>query len=219
LIPYLRDLSEFAHLPPPGKFRSRFNLEEKRIVMFLGRIHWIKGLDFLVESFHELAKLRGDAVLVIVGPDDGHKPALDRLIERLGMYGRVLFTGFLGGEDKLAALVDADVLVQTSIYEYGAGAPYEAVLCNTPIIVSGHTGCGEDVRKMGTGYLAEYGNRNGLRDMIQYVLDNPAEVALKTQKAKEYIEANLSLEKGIEKYERLYAECIEAGKRVREREK
>jgi len=39
---------------------------------------------------------------------------------------------------------------------------------------------------------------------MQNILDNPAEAQSKTQKAKEYIKANLSLEKGIEKYEELY---------------
>ncbi len=47
------------------------NINSKHIVMFLGRIHWIKGLDLLVESFHEMTKSRDDAILVIVGNDDG----------------------------------------------------------------------------------------------------------------------------------------------------
>jgi len=45
--------------------------------------------------------------------------------------------------------------------------------------------------------------------MMQYVLDNPAEAQIKTKKAKNYIETNLSMAKGIEKYEKLYTNCIE----------
>ena len=206
-------LEEFSQLPPPGRFRSKYDIKDKQILLFLGRIHWIKGLDFLVESFYELTKSRSKAILVIVGPNDGYKPTLDKLINNLDLSEKVLYTGFLGGEEKLSALVDADVVLQTSIYEQGAWAPFEAVLCNTPIIVSSNSGAGEDVKRIDAGYLVEYGNKNELRDMMQYVLDNPAEAQIKTKKAKNYIETNLSMAKGIEKYEKLYKKVIERCKK------
>ena len=162
-----------------------------------------------MESFSELAKSRSDVMLVIVGNDDGYQPTLEELINKLDLSDRVLFTGFLGGVDKLSALVDADVMVQTSRYEQGAWAPIEAVLCNTPIVVSSNSGAGEDVKRIDAGYLVEYGDRNQLKNAIQYVFDNPVEAQNKTRKAKEYIETNLSFAKGIEKYEKLYEEVIE----------
>ena len=207
-------IEEFAQLPSPGLFREKYNIKERHIVMFLGRIHWIKGLDFLVESFAELSKARDDTILAVVGNDDGYKSTLERLIERLKLSDKVLFTGFLGGLDKLTALVDADVVVQTSIYEQGTGVPFEAVLCGTPIIVSRNTSASENVRRIDGGYLVEYGNKKELRDALQYVLDHPAEARSKAQKAREYIKANLSMDKGVEKYERLYAECIATKKTV-----
>ncbi len=208
LIPPPFATEEFSHLPSPGLFRQKYNIKKKRIVLFLGRIHWIKGLDFLVESFYELAQYRNDVILVIVGSDDGYKSSLDRLIDKLDLSDRVLFTGFLGGEEKLLALVDADVVVQTSRYEQGARAPFEAVLCNTPIIVSSNSGAGEDVSKIDAGYLVEFGDRSDLRDKIQYVLDNPAEAAHKTKEAKEYIGTNLSMTKRVVEYEELYTTCL-----------
>jgi len=211
LIPPPFDTEGFSRLPSPDLFRQKYNLQEKHIVLFLGRIHWIKGLDFLVESFSELALSRSDVTLVIVGPDDGYKPTLDKLTDDLNLADRVLFTGFLGGVEKLSSLVDADVVVQTSVYEQGAWAPFEAILCNTPIIVSSNSGAGEDVKRIDAGYLVEYGNKNELRDTIQYILDNPAEAQKKTQKAKEYIKSSLSLAKGIEKYEKLYQEVSKRG--------
>jgi len=213
LIPPPFPIEEFSQLPPLGLFRQKYNIKDKHIIMFLGRIHWIKGLDFLVESFFQLAQYRSDTILVIVGNDDGYKSNLDKLIDKLDLSDRVLFTGFLGGDEKLSALVDADVVVQTSRYEQGAWAPFEAILCNTPIIVSSNSGAGEDVRKADAGYLIEYGNKNELRDMMQYVLDNPARAQKKTQKAKEYIKSALSLDKGIEKYEKLYKEVNERCKK------
>jgi len=212
LIPPPFATEKFSQLPLSGLFRQEYNIKEKHIVLFLGRIHWIKGLKFLVESFYELAKSRSDVILVMVGPNDGYKSTLDKLINKLNLSNKVLFTGFLGGVEKLSALVDADVMVQTSLYEQGTGVPFEAILCNTPIIVSKNTSASENVRKIDAGYLVEYGNKNELRDAIQHILDNPAEAKSKTQKAKKYIKANLSLEKGVENYEWLYANCIAAKK-------
>ena len=209
LLPPPFDTEEFSHLPLPGYFRRKFNIAEKHIIMFLGRLFWKKGIDFLVESFYELTQIRSDTLLVLVGPDGGHKSALEELISRLDLSDKVLFTGFMGGEDKLSALVDADIVVQTSIYEQGAWAPFEAVLCDTPIIVSSNSGTGEDVKKIDAGYLVEYGNKHDLRDKMQYVLNNPDEAAEKTQKAKAYIITNRSFQGEVGKYEKLYRECIE----------
>jgi len=206
------DTDGFAELPPAGMFRHKQNIGNRKVVMFLGRINWIKGIDFLVESIALLAKQRQDVVLVIVGPDDGYKQALEKHINDLGIQDRVLFTGFLGGTDKLSALVDADVLIQPSIYEQGARPSLEAILCNTPVIVSSNTGAGEDIHKMDAGYLVEHGDVAGLRHAIQYIFDNPDEARIKTQKAKEYIRTNLSLAAQTEKYEKLYEEVIENNK-------
>lgn len=205
-------VESFANLPPKGRFRNSFKISNERIIMFLGRIHWIKGIDFLVESFNELTKIRNDVLLVIVGHDDGFKANLDEMIRKLNLTDKVLFTGFMSGDDKLAALVDADIVVQTSRYEQGAWAPIEAVLCNTPIIVSSNSGAGEDVKKMEAGYLVEWGNKIELRDMMQKIIDNPADALNKTKRAKEHIQSNLSMSTKILEYEKLYSDCIKSKK-------
>ena len=53
LIPPPFPIEEFSQLPPLGLFRQKYNIKDKHIIMFLGRIHWIKGLGFLVESFSQ----------------------------------------------------------------------------------------------------------------------------------------------------------------------
>lgn len=209
LIPPAYAIEEFSQLPPSGRFRHKFNIKEKHIILFLGRIAKIKGIDFLVESFHELAREKDDVTLVIVGSDDGYKPVLESLIKKLNLSSRVLFTGFLDGEDKLSALVDATMLVQTSIYERGPGSPFEAILCDTPIIVTKGTGCSEIVGRLDAGYLVKYGNVNELRNMMQKVLDDPTEARDKMRKAKQYIVGNLSWQKRVEEYEKLYESVIE----------
>lgn len=204
VIPPFYNTEEFSQLPPPGQFRRKYNIKEKHIILFLGRIHQIKGIDFLVDAFHQLSQQREDILLAIVGPDSGYKSTLEKQVTRLGLSGNVLFTGLLGGVDKLSALVDATMLVQTSIYERGPGSPFEAILCGTPIIITKDTGAGEAVSKLDAGYLVEYGNISVLADLIRKVLDDPADIKTKTEIARQYIITKLSWQNGVEEFEKLY---------------
>ena len=180
--------------------------------MFFGRINWVKGIDFLLESFYELTLRRNDVILVIVGPDDGYNSTLIDMINKLKLTNKVLFTGFLGGVSKLPALVDASVVVQTSRYEQGAWAPFEAVLCGTPIVVSKHTGAGEDVKRIDAGYLVNIDNKAELASIISRILDDPSKAKEKARKAAKYIEKNISMRKKIADYENLYLRCISESK-------
>jgi len=209
------DTDGFAQLPSKGGFRKRFAVGEKNIILFLGRIHQIKGIDFLVRSFHKLVQERSNTILAIAGPDDGYKTVIDTLVRELNLEDKVLFTGFLSGEDKLSALVDADLLVQTSIYERGPGSPFEAVLCGTPIIVTGETGAGDVVNKLDAGYLVGYGDESGLKGLMQQILDNPAEARTKTRGARQYIIKNLAWPEKVKDYEAVYEEAIAATSRNR----
>jgi glycosyltransferase involved in cell wall biosynthesis len=201
LLHPLFDTSEFTNLPARGLFRKKYNIENKYIVLFIGRIHWAKGIEFLVESIRALAE---DIKLVIMGQDDGYKAQLMKIISQSYMDKDVLFTGYLNGQDKLSALVDADVLVQPSKNEAGARPSLEAILCGIPVIVTKDNGAGREIDKMDAGCLVDYGDAEQLGQAISFVLQKKAETYIQVQKARKYIEGNLSLGKQVEVYERLY---------------
>ncbi|MDO8578787.1 MAG: glycosyltransferase, partial [Dehalococcoidales bacterium] len=167
VIPPFYNTEEYSALPPVGQFRSKYGIKEKHIILFLGRIHQIKGIDFLVDAFAELNKVRDDVFLAIVGPDGGYKAEVEEQVNRLNISKKVLFTGLLTGNNKLSAFVDASMLVQTSIYERGPGSPFEAILSGTPIIITKNTGAGEIVGKMDAGYLVDYGNIPDLVNLMR----------------------------------------------------
>ena len=202
------DVTEFETLPSKGQFRQKWELGSRKIVMSLGRIHWVKGLDFLVDSFATLAQRRVDVSLVIVGNDDGYKATLEKKIADAGLTGKVIFTGYLSGEAKKQALVDADVVVQPSRYESGVGAPVEALLCGTPIIVTQGTGSAEDVARMEAGYFVRFGDVSGLAQTIENVLLNQDGAQCKVARGKEYALSHLSMAAKVGEYEALYRECM-----------
>ena len=213
VLPPPFDTEEFKSLPKKGDFRKKYGINyNKKIIMFLGRIHQIKGNDFLIESFAKLNEVRNDCILVIVGNDDGHLNACKALARKLGIYDKIIFTGFLEGNDKNSALVDAEIVAQMSRQEQGAWAPFEAVLCGTPIIVTNHTGAGEDVKKIDAGETVTFGNSNELINCIQTILNNYSQAKKRTIKAKKFIEKNMSMTCRSQDYINIYKKAIETKK-------
>jgi glycosyltransferase involved in cell wall biosynthesis len=157
---------------------------------------------------------RKDVVLVIAGNDDGYLEKLKAQVQTLDLDKEVLFTGFIQGKNKLAALKDADVLVLPSLYEYNSRVMYESILCGTPVIISDKTMTSESIKKIAGGYLFEHGNTRGLTALFNKVLLDKTETDKTVNKAADYIRANLSLDKVAERYEQLYLQVIEEAKRT-----
>jgi glycosyltransferase involved in cell wall biosynthesis len=137
----------------PGTFRARFpELEGHRIMLFLGRLHAIKGLDLQLQALDRLVSKYSDLVWVLVGPDDGEWQRLQTLIESAGLEGNVKWIGPLMGNERFSALVDADVLVQTSLYECQSMTVNEALAIGVPLVVTDSINYGE-VQSGGAGYV------------------------------------------------------------------
>lgn len=113
----------------------------QRTLLFLGRIHVVKGLDILLPAWREVEEQFPDWQLVIAGSDDGYHGSsgyLDRIrseVQHLALQ-RVTFAGRIHGKEKLQAYRDADIFVLPSYSENFAITVAEALSLGTPAIVS-----------------------------------------------------------------------------------
>jgi glycosyltransferase involved in cell wall biosynthesis len=139
-IPNAIDLSAYTVLPAAGEFRSRWNITADNILLFVGRLHWIKGADLLVRAFAKIHRLRSDVHLVLAGPDDGQEPELRRLIQAMRLQNNVTLTGFLDEKAKRLAYADSQLLIVPSRSEVFAITALEGLLCGTPVLLS--SACG-----------------------------------------------------------------------------
>jgi glycosyltransferase involved in cell wall biosynthesis len=169
VVPNAIDISEFEDLPAKGEFREAYNLKnDQRLILYLGRINKIKGLDLLVKAYAD-EQLAGEAKLVIAGPDDGYLSTLKGLIAELKISDdNILFTGPLHGRAKLAAYVDADVYVLPSIYEIFGVTILEACACGTPVVVTDRCGIADIVHEQ-VGLAVPF-DKNRLREALLYIL-------------------------------------------------
>lgn len=200
------DTDEFKRVFEKNKFKREFNIpESKKIISFLGRIHYIKGVDFLVKGFAKLINnLDKDYILCLIGSDDGYLQETKRLVKKLKIEENVKFIGFLSGDKKNDALYDSDLVVQLSRLEQGAWAPIEAVLCETPILVTRNTGSGEDIKRLDAGALVNFDDVDEFKRTVEEIFNNYDYWKKKTLNAKNYIIKNLSFNARINEYIDLY---------------
>lgn len=139
IVPLGINLEEYENLPDFGRFRSKFNIDDgDKLILFVGRIHEIKGLDLLIDSFNDLIHLNEDEgiKLAIVGPDDGYLNELDGKIKTYSLDEKVIITGPLYKEEKQEALVDCDLFVMPSKYESFTTSGLEAMACSKPLVLT-----------------------------------------------------------------------------------
>ncbi len=205
IVPNGIDLSEYESLPERGQFRNKYRINNnEKIILYLGRIHKTKGIDLLIKAYSKLVKNMEVLRLVIVGPDDGCLFELKKRIDELGIEEKVIFTGPLFNHDKLSAYLDADVLVYPGIHEIFGLVPFEAIICGKPVIVADNDGCGEIVKEADCGYLVRYGDVEGLKNQILYVLNNIEEAKKKVLQGQRYIYKNFAWGEIIKKVEYAY---------------
>jgi glycosyltransferase involved in cell wall biosynthesis len=176
MIPNGLELSDFSNLPTRGEFASRFKLKQNtRIILFLGRINRIKGIDTLIKAYSQLVRDRrhSDCLLVIAGPDDGYLREAQLLARRLGLGEEILFCGMLNLHEKIAALVDSDVVILPSYYEVFGIVVLEAYACSKPVIASRQQAMEDIVIDRHSGLLFSPGNVEELTSAISLVLKDP----------------------------------------------
>jgi glycosyltransferase involved in cell wall biosynthesis len=209
-IPNGLDVDEFVGLPTGGTFRGKIGLvePETKILLFLGRLHRIKGVRYLLEAFAHLTGEGKRSCLIIVGPDGGEQSSLESLAVQLGIGGRTIFPGPLYGREKLAALVDADVVVYAPKYEIFGLVPFEACLCGTPVVASEVGGLGEFIRESGGGYLVPFGDSQALAMEISRALEQPNEAARMVEAGQAFIRERLDWKVIVPELEAVYGEAM-----------
>lgn len=171
IVPNGIDLSEYEAPPRRGEFRKKYGIkDDEKIVLYLGRIHKIKGIDLLVNAFAEIVEELDNIKLIIVGPDYGFLSILKRQIEGLKIGNKILFTGPIYGRDKLEAYVDADVYVLPSVYEAFPTTVLEAWACGTPVIITDRCGIA-DIVDGRAGCVVEY-DKDQMQNAIIKILSD-----------------------------------------------
>ena len=148
------------------------------------------------------------AVLVIVGPDDGYLTEVKRQVQTLGISSQVRFTGYLDGDDKLQAYQSASVNVLPSAYEMFAITLLESLACGTPIIATDRCGLADFVRQNDLGSIVNFGDVGGLQNEITRILSLPRDVQRRAGYGRQYVLDNFGWDRIAENWLKVYRDCV-----------
>ena len=116
--------------------------KDEKIVLFLGRITMQKGPEYFLQAAKKVLEVMDNVKFVMAGSGDLMHQSVE-MAAALGIGQKILFTGFLCGEDVQKIYEMADLYVMPSVSEPFGIAPLEALNNDVPVIISKQSGVSE----------------------------------------------------------------------------
>jgi D-inositol-3-phosphate glycosyltransferase len=185
IIPPGVDISHFYAIPP-DEAKSVIGIpKEGRMVLFVGRIEPLKGVDTLIRAIAHMAKAglqdQFPHYLTIIGGDPIANPLemnsemsrLQNLCAELGMEDLVVFLGKRAQSSLPYYYSAADVLVMPSHYESFGMVALEAMACGTPVVASQVGGLAFLIQDGETGFVVPGGDSEALSERLTQLISQP----------------------------------------------
>jgi len=156
--------------------KDLLELGPEPVLLYVGRLAPIKGLDTLLEAMRFVAP---EATLLVVGgeqdePDRGHGARLRQLAAALGLGARVRFLPAQPQRRLPLFYAAADATVMPSYYESFGMVALEAMACGSPVVASRVGGLVTTVKDGATGFLVPEGEPRALAEALGRILADPA---------------------------------------------
>ena len=189
VVPNGVNLSLFNGIERDYNFRRKFAMDNEKIILFMGRLVYEKGIQHLISAMPKILNGYHDSKLVICGKG-GMLDELKEQVNAMGISDKVYFAGYMNGKDVQRMYKAADIAVFPSTYEPFGIVALEGMLAERPIVVSDAGGLGEIVEHKVTGMKSYCGNANSIADSILELLYNPELCDNIVKKAKAKVKNN-----------------------------
>lgn len=183
-----------------NEFKNEFNITNKKVVLFGGRLSGAKGGEQIIKSFNLVLKRFADAVLLIAGKKDEYARIMFNLANKEGISDKIIFTGWLDREKMKMAFFASDVCVTPSVYF----DPFnlfniEAMAAGKPVVGTCFGGTPEIVVDGQTGYIVNPLNCEEMGKKICELLSADGKSFVFGENGRKRAEEFFSLEKQAEK--------------------
>ncbi|MGB5635899.1 MAG: glycosyltransferase family 4 protein [Waterburya sp.] len=154
------------------KFRRRFANDQEKIIYYVGRMTYEKGVSVLLNAAPKIIHAMGGGVkFIIIG--GGNTSRLKHQARSLGIWEQCYFTGFMSDADLDKFQTIADCAVFPSLYEPFGIVALESFAARVPVVVSDTGGLPEVVQHNQTGIVTRANDPDSLTWGILAVLKNP----------------------------------------------
>ncbi|MHC4070777.1 MAG: glycosyltransferase [Planctomycetota bacterium] len=205
LIPNGVDLSDFE-VPDSDRFRERIGTPSAPIILFVGRLNYIKGPDILLQAFCNIKDQFPNYHLVFAGPDSGMLPRLTEIAAASKVSDRVHFVGYIGGKEKSGAYFAASVLVIPSRQEAMSIVVLEAGSVGTPVLLTDRCGF-DDIDRVGGGRVVS-ATIEGIQHGLIELLSKPSDLKRMGSRLKEFVTTRFTWNSIIQKYMVVYEDVL-----------
>jgi D-inositol-3-phosphate glycosyltransferase len=155
--------------------RDRLGFADEKIILFVGRIEPLKGIEQLLRAMPYLAK-EHQSKLVIIGGDKDSQQEIERLkglSRSLHIQNSITFSGMVKPEQLPYYYSAADVCVIPSYYESFGLVALESLACGTPVVATDVGDLSNIIREGEAGYVIKENDPRILADKIKLVLSRP----------------------------------------------
>ena len=164
-----------------GSFRRNYALDEEKIVFYVGRHVYEKGIHLLIEAAPGILREYSNTKFVIAGKGPMTEELKNR-VRALGIAEKVMFTGYMSDETRNKLYKVANAAVFPSLYEPFGIVALEAMAAECPVIVSDTGGLGEIITH-------KYNGMKILTGVVDSVRDNIVEI-LRDEQLADYVKKN-----------------------------
>jgi glycosyltransferase involved in cell wall biosynthesis len=207
-------MPDLENAPAAERLINRFpELGGKRWLLFLARLHPVKGIDSLLRSWGEIHERFADWHLVVAGPAFGNYDAeLKDIANMSGSKHRVTFTGMLEGNDKSAAMANAELFVMPSHSESFGLVIAEALAHGVPVITTRQTPWAELETRRSGWWIED--NRDKLGEgLIEAMSREPAELRRMGERGRQWMARDYSWDTVADKMLQAYRWILDGGEK------
>lgn len=192
------------------KFREQYNLKNKKVILFGGRLSEAKGGRKALEAMAEIVKEIPDAVLLIAGSVDEYAHRMKEEASRLKVRDRLIFTGWIEPDDIKSAYAVANIVLVPSLYlDPFPRIVIEAMASRKPVIGTRYGGASEIIVDGVTGCVVNPLHSKEIADKTIDLLKNLQKAEEFGKAGYERIKTNFNLEGMVEKYIAVYETLLE----------
>jgi glycosyltransferase involved in cell wall biosynthesis len=198
-----------SHLPEQdlAQWRRTFAEPEEAIVYYVGRLTYEKGIFVLLNAAPLVLRAMGDRVkFVIIGTGDSYAVHLRQQAWNLGIFHKVVFTGFMKDEDVGKMRQVADCAVFPSLYEPFGIVALECYAAEVPLVVSDTGGLPEVVHHGETGIVTRVHDHQSLAAGILAVLGDPVQAQQRVRAARQLLDQHFRWDRIALHTEQVYDE-------------
>ena len=176
-------------------------------LLCLGRLAVQKGFDLALRAVASILE-RFPSVRLTLAGDGPERPALERLVDELGLAEVVTFTGWIPPNKVLALINTATLVLMPSRWEGLPSVALQAGLMARPVVATRVGGFAEIIVHEQTGLLVTKEDRVGLAEALSLLLEHPEKATQLGQAARHRVQEVFSWEQCVNAYDTLYQKLI-----------